>query len=227
MFAMLQRRYRHGFRPTPRAFAQTVRLSRRSGSRGHLDVWVTGPMIVRLHSTARITITGRGRLSVGSGGTKNVYDGGVARGVLYLGKDAHLIIDGSARLGFGSIVRLGEGATLRLGDGFTANGLTRVLVGSTVTIGKGTVLGTGATVADSVDHATSGDDGETWTDPVAPVTIGDGCWLGAESLVLRGVTVGDGAIVAARAVVTHDVPPATLAAGVPARVVKEHVAWQP
>ena len=59
------------------------------------------------------------------------------------------------------------------------------------------------------------------------MTVGDSCWLGAESVVLRGVTVGDGAIVAARAVVTHDVPPATLAAGVPARVVKEHVAWQP
>lgn len=54
----------------------------------------------------------------------------------------------------------------------------------------------------------------------APVTIGDNAWLGAGVIVCPGVTVGPDTVVAAGAVVTRDLPPAVLAAGVPARVVR-------
>jgi maltose O-acetyltransferase len=54
-----------------------------------------------------------------------------------------------------------------------------------------------------------------------PVNIGNGVWLGSRSTILPGVTIGEGAIVAAGSVVNRDVPPNTLVAGVPARVVKE------
>ena len=54
----------------------------------------------------------------------------------------------------------------------------------------------------------------------APISIEDNVWLGAGATVLHGVTVGRDAVVAAGAVVTRDVPPATLVAGVPARAVK-------
>lgn len=53
-----------------------------------------------------------------------------------------------------------------------------------------------------------------------PIVVGRNVWIGAGATVLQGVTIGDDAVVAAGAVVTHDVPPATLVAGVPARVVK-------
>jgi acetyltransferase-like isoleucine patch superfamily enzyme len=53
-----------------------------------------------------------------------------------------------------------------------------------------------------------------------PVTIGAGVWVGARALILPGVTVGDGAVIAAGAVVTKDVAPNTVVAGVPARVVR-------
>jgi virginiamycin A acetyltransferase len=49
-------------------------------------------------------------------------------------------------------------------------------------------------------------------------------WLGYESLVMPGVKIGNGAIVASRAVVTRDVPPYTIVAGNPARVVKRRFA---
>jgi len=55
---------------------------------------------------------------------------------------------------------------------------------------------------------------------VAPVLLRRGCYLGAGCLVLSGVTVGERAVVAAGAVVTRDVPPDTLVAGVPARVLR-------
>ncbi len=53
-----------------------------------------------------------------------------------------------------------------------------------------------------------------------PVTIENGCWLGEGCSILKGVTIGERAVVAANAVVTRDVPPATVVAGIPAKVIK-------
>lgn len=54
----------------------------------------------------------------------------------------------------------------------------------------------------------------------APVHIGDNVWIGRSAIILPGVTIGDNAVVAAGAVVTKDVPDATLVAGNPARIVR-------
>lgn len=53
------------------------------------------------------------------------------------------------------------------------------------------------------------------------ITIEDDVWLGAGAIITDGVTIGKGAVVAAGAVVTKDVPPHTVVAGVPARVIRE------
>jgi len=52
-----------------------------------------------------------------------------------------------------------------------------------------------------------------------PIVIGDDVWIAASAIVLGGVTVGDGAVVGAGAVVTKDIPPYSIALGVPAQVV--------
>jgi acetyltransferase-like isoleucine patch superfamily enzyme len=54
----------------------------------------------------------------------------------------------------------------------------------------------------------------------APITIETNVWIGTAATILPGVTIGAGSVVAAGAVVTHDVPPATLVAGVPATVIR-------
>lgn len=52
------------------------------------------------------------------------------------------------------------------------------------------------------------------------VLIGNDVWIGASSIVMDGVTVGDGAVIAAGSIVTKDVPPYAIVAGVPARILK-------
>lgn len=59
------------------------------------------------------------------------------------------------------------------------------------------------------------------TVPARPILIGCNVWIGFDACVLPGVTIGEGAIVGARSVVTQDVPPYTVVAGNPARVVRQ------
>ena len=60
-----------------------------------------------------------------------------------------------------------------------------------------------------------------WTAVVRwPVRIGNKAWIGARTIVLKGVTIGEGAIIGAGSVVTGDVPPWMLAAGNPARIIR-------
>lgn len=53
-----------------------------------------------------------------------------------------------------------------------------------------------------------------------PITIKDGCWICSGAIICGGVTIGENSVVAAGAVVTKDVPPSSLVAGVPAKVLR-------
>ena len=59
------------------------------------------------------------------------------------------------------------------------------------------------------------------------VTIGDDVWIGKRAIIMPGVTIGNGCIIGAGAVVTKDIPPYSVAGGVPARVLKSRKAENP
>jgi acetyltransferase-like isoleucine patch superfamily enzyme len=56
--------------------------------------------------------------------------------------------------------------------------------------------------------------------PARPVRIGRNVWIGVDACILPGVTIGEGAVVGAKSVVVEDVPPCTVVAGNPARVIR-------
>ncbi len=61
---------------------------------------------------------------------------------------------------------------------------------------------------------------ENLRDELTKVSIGHDCWIARDAVVMDGVEIGNGAIVASRAVVTKNVPPYAIVAGVPAKVIK-------
>jgi acetyltransferase-like isoleucine patch superfamily enzyme len=90
-----------------------------------------------------------------------------------------------------------------------------------LTIGARVGIGPGVRIITSV-HQEAGREVPVLFSPIemAPVVIEDDCDLGVGSVILPGVTVGKGAIVGAGAVVTSDVPPYAVVAGVPAKVLR-------
>lgn len=60
----------------------------------------------------------------------------------------------------------------------------------------------------------------------SPIKIEDHVWIGTNVIILKGVTVGEGSIIAAGSVVTKDIPKNSLAAGIPARVIKSNLEWK-
>ncbi len=109
--------------------------------------------------------------------------------------------------------RLRIGRNVFINHGCTAMDLGGIEIGDDVMIGPNVHL---ISSGHPVDPATRRSQITT-----APVKIGRGVWIAAGAMVLQGVTVGDDAVVAAGTVVTRDVPPRTLVAGVPARVIRE------
>jgi acetyltransferase-like isoleucine patch superfamily enzyme len=93
---------------------------------------------------------------------------------------------------------------------------------SGVTIADGAFIGPHACFTNDLHPSAVGPDGELLTEAdwhLLPTHVGRRASIGANATILCGVTIGEGAMVAAGSVVTHDVPPHTLAVGIPARIV--------
>ncbi len=91
-----------------------------------------------------------------------------------------------------------------------------------VTIGDHTMLANGCFVSDASHRFDDPAVPVPWQGFVSkgPTRIGPNCWLGANVVVTSGVTIGERSVVGANSVVTEDLPPRVVAAGVPARVIR-------
>lgn len=120
------------------------------------------------------------------------------------------------------LVCAGEGAILAIGNHVGISGA--VLYCSTnVTIEDHVQIGAGVRIYDTDFHpidALQRRHNIVEAVPRAAVHIGHDVWIGACAMVLKGVTIGANSVIAAGAVVVRDVPPNSVVAGVPARVVR-------
>ncbi len=94
------------------------------------------------------------------------------------------------------------------------DGRTGIQIGNNVSISEGVAILT-------LEHDPHS---STFAERGAPVRIGDRVFVGARALVLPGITIGEGAIIGAGAVVTRDVAPFAIVAGVPARPIGQREA---
>lgn len=112
-------------------------------------------------------------------------------------------------------------AIISIGDKSYVGDGTEIHAGERVEIGNGVLIACGCTILDRDYHKFESD-----KERVKPIVIKDHVWICANCTILKGVTIGEGAVVAAGSVVTRSVPARALAAGNPARVIKENVNWE-
>lgn len=115
------------------------------------------------------------------------------------------------------------GAEIVIGEQSRIHG-TCVHAYERVTIGKRCLIGANSQIMDGSGHDLSFPNVQNRVNTrgdTSPVAIEDDVWFGADVYVLPGVTIGKGAVIAAGSVVTRDIPPMVVAAGNPAKVVKD------
>lgn len=122
--------------------------------------------------------------------------GAIIRDQVEIGKNAVIMM--GAAINIGSVI--GEGTMIDM----------NVVLGGRATVGKNCHIGAGAVLAGVIEPPSA-----------KPVIVEDNVVVGANAVVLEGVTVGENSVVAAGAIVIEDVPPNTVVAGTPARVIKQ------
>jgi maltose O-acetyltransferase len=131
--------------------------------------------------------------------------------------------------GFGTNIYIGSNVSINLNCTFID--CNRINIGSNVLIAPCVHLTTATHPVELTDRLTPNFDvasGEYFCRTYAlPITIGNGCWLGANVIVLPGVTIGDGSVIGAGSVVTKDIPANVVAVGNPCRVIKHINKQQP
>lgn len=115
-------------------------------------------------------------------------------------------------------------AQLHVSGGYINAG-TQVRCMERISIGDGCAIGREVLIMDFDAHEITYEDGRK-NRVTSPVTIGNHVWIGARATILKGVTIGDNAIIGAGSVVTKDVPPNTVVAGNPAKVIRENIQWR-
>jgi acetyltransferase-like isoleucine patch superfamily enzyme len=123
----------------------------------------------------------------------------------------------------GCWLTFGPGAKIRIGTECFLNRGTMLAAAERIEIGDYVMFANGCFVGDA-DHRHDDPD-EPITrqgfSPRGPIRIGSNVWFGVNCVVTGGVEIGDRAVIGANSVVTGDIPAASVAAGAPARVIRE------
>lgn len=190
-------------------------ISPKVSRRGKLLFYNKSRTVVQLDEDARLSLSAK--LTTG---IKQVKGSRMETRIL-LEQGSKLEVRGPFQVFGGSYIRVVPGGSLILEGGFI-NENVQMTIGSEVRIGPGFTCGRDVTIRSFDGHTINEQDYQI----SAPITIGSHVWVGQGATILKGVTIGDGAVIASGALVTKDVPAHAIAAGVPARVIRENITWQ-
>lgn len=154
---------------------------------------------------------------------------------------ARVVFVGAPTVIGGDRIEIGAECRVMAGAHFWATPRGRIIVGArtylgehvhlvsetSITIGTDVLIAPFCYVQDS-DHGFASLDRPIREQPsqASPIVIEDDVWLGAHTIVTRGVRIGRGSVIGANSVVTHDIAPYTVAAGSPARPIRTRGANQ-
>jgi len=115
-------------------------------------------------------------------------------------------------------------STVKIGEGTYIGELNNIrAAGGKIVIGKKCLISQHVTIVSS-NHEVKKDIhiiDQAWTTDKKNIIIGNDVWIGAGAAIMPGIEIGDGAVIAAGSVVTKNILPYTIVAGIPAQIIKE------
>lgn len=155
-----------------------------------------------------------------------VHNGAIDKSKICIGSDTHIR---------GELLVQRYGGQIMIGDHCYVGTGSRIWSGESVTIGNNVLISHNCNIIDTNSHEMDYTERAlrykelVKTGPwetkgsilTQPIVVKDNVWISFNVTILKGVTVGEGAIIGAGSVVTKDIPPFTLVAGNPAKIIKE------
>jgi acetyltransferase-like isoleucine patch superfamily enzyme len=137
--------------------------------------------------------------------------------------DGRLSIGRNTLLEPGCWITIADGGRVTIGEGTFLNLGTMIAAQNEVTIGDHVMFANHCFVSDSSHRFDDRTMPVTWQGftTKGPTRIGDNCWFGVGCVVTTGVTIGERCVVGANSVITRDLPPGVIAAGAPAKIIRE------
>ena len=156
------------------------------------------------------------------------FDGGIANSTtdrcqIHL-LNTPLKIEGDVSL-FPGVKILGVNGDITIKGGTKINPGTKIISIRKIEIGRNCMLAADISIRDNDGHKL-GSVGEELNFATEDVIIKDNVWIGQAVIILKGVTIGENSVIASGAVVTKSIPANSIAAGVPAKVIRDNVKWE-
>lgn len=148
--------------------------------------------------------------------------------IIIYGNNNTVVVGHSCLLCHSNIIFVqGDDNIVKIGDdvSFDKNVSLVCCEGTEITIGDDCMFAQGVRIRTSDQHPIYDEKGVR-INPAKSVSIGKHVWIGATSLIMKGVRIDDGSIIGINSMVTKDIPARTIAVGAPAKVIKTNVRWK-
>lgn len=140
------------------------------------------------------------------------------KGVFRIYKNGEFFSEGIVRIS--RTCKIYAAGKLFIGNGTYINPNTIIVCRKNISIGKNCAISWNCQIIDDDFHLLGNMQSSS-----KEIFIGDNVWIGANVMVLKGVHIGNGAIIGAGSIVTKNIPERCMAAGIPAKVIRENISW--